>query len=147
MGDGGVISAAMTTAFLIQTLISLLALAGLVGLAAWLGLPRDKEPLTDDRARALFAEEFPGTAITAVWVAPDGASAVGRAGDEALIAYRAGDGFVLRSTPWRRLSHAFVAHGRAVLHLDDVAAPKATFNVGEGADWPPLRLGPQNLVT
>jgi hypothetical protein len=136
----------MTAAFLIQTLISLLALAGLVGLAAWLGSPRDKDPLTEERARALFAEDFPNTAIAAVWIASDGASALGRAGDEALIAYRVGDGFVLRSTPWSRLSHAVVANGRAVLKLDDVAAPKAVFNLGEGADWPPHRLDLQGLA-
>jgi hypothetical protein len=146
MSDGGVISAAMTAAFLIQTLISLLALAGLVGLAAWLGLPRDKDPLKEERARALFAEDFPDTAVAAVWIAPDGASALGRAGDEALIAYRAGDGFVLRSIPWNRLSHATFANGRAMLKLDDVAAPKAIFDLGEGENWPPRRLAPQDLA-
>jgi hypothetical protein len=136
----------MTAAFLIQTLISLLALAGLVGLAAWLGLPRDKEPLTEDRARTLFAEDFPDTSVAAVWIAPDGASALGHAGDQALMAYRVGDGFVLRSAPWSRLSRAAVANGRAVLSLDDVAAPKAVFNLGEGADWPPHRLAPPDLA-
>jgi len=146
MGDGDVISAAMTAAFLIQTVISLLALAGLVGLAAWLGLPRDRDPLTVERARALFAEEFPDTAVAVVWIAPDGASALGRAGEEALIAYRAGDGFVLRSIPWSRLSRAVVVNGRAMLKLDDVAAPKATFNLGNGADWPPQHLAPQDLA-
>ena len=130
----------MSGAFLIQTLISLLALAGLVGLAAWLGLPRDREPLTEMRVRTLFAEEFPDVRVSAVWIAADGKSALSRSDEEALIAYRVGDGFVLRSTSWSAISAAAIKDGRVSLKIDDVAAPRAAFALADGAPWPPQEL-------
>jgi hypothetical protein len=130
----------MSPAFFIQLLISALAVAALVGLAAWLGVPREAPLLDDAHARRLLAEEFPDAAVGRLWVAADGASALGRAGDEALIVYRAGDGYVIRAAPWSSVASGVVRNGRAVLKLDDVAAPLARFALTDGATWPPREL-------
>jgi hypothetical protein len=130
----------MTAAFLIQTIVSALAVFALVGLAAWLGRPKAIAPLDEAAARRLFAEELPGADIDAVCIAPDGKSALARFGDAALIAYRAGDGFVVREAPLSVLSAAQLQDGRALLRLDDVAAPRAVFALPTGAPWPPRAL-------
>ena len=133
----------MTLAFLTQLLISGVAVAALVGLAAWLGVPRDAPKLDEDRARNLLAEEFPDASIGSVWAATDGASALAKFGEEALIVYRAGDGYVIRSAPWSAVRAGTVKDGRAVLKLDDVAAPRALFTLGENGSWPPQAFGPE----
>ena len=127
----------MTLAFLTQLLISGVAVAALVGLAAWLGVPRDAPKLDEDHARTLLAEEFPDALVGAMWVAPDGTSALARSGEDALIVYRAGDGYVIRSAPWSAVHAGTVRSGRAMLKLDDVAAPHARFTLDEGGAWPP----------
>jgi len=130
----------MTLAFLTQLLISGLAVAALVGLAAWLGLPRDAGPLDEAKARRLLTEEFPDAPIDALWLAHDGGGALARSGDEALILYRAGDGHVIRSAPWSSVGAGVVRNGLAVLRLDDVTAPRAAFALSDGAPWPPAEL-------
>lgn len=131
----------MTLAFLTQLLISGLAVAALVGLAAWLGLPRDAGPLDDAKARRLLAEDYPDAPVQALWLSADGAGALARSGDEALILYRAGDGHVIRAAPWSSVAAGVVRNGRAVLKLDDVTAPRAAFRLADGASWPPVEFG------
>jgi hypothetical protein len=130
----------MSAAFLIQLLISAVAVAALVGLAAWLGVPRPAPALDEDHARALLAEEFPEADLGKLWIAADGMSALARSGEEGLIVYRAGDGYVIRSAPWSAVRDGVVKGDRAVLKLDDVAAPRAVFALPEGASWPPSAL-------
>jgi hypothetical protein len=130
----------MTLAFWIQLAISAIAVAALVGLVAWLGLPREAPPLDQSHARRLLADEFPDACPRMIWIAADGESALARSEDEALIVYRAGDGYVVRSAPWSRVLAAVVKNGRAMLKLDDAAAPSARFTLGDGAAWPPKDL-------
>jgi len=127
----------MTPAFLLQTLASLVAILLLVALAAWARIARSAPALDEDTARVLIAEEFPDHAIGPVWVAADGGSAIARSEDEALIVYRAGDGYVARSLPWTRLAEGKAAGAEAALKLGDITAPRARFALGEGAVWPP----------
>jgi hypothetical protein len=126
-------------AFVVQFLGSLVAIAVLVGLVAGLGSPREAGPLDAARARALLAEAFPDAEIGPIWIAADGLGAIARAGDQGLILYRAGDGHVIRSAPWRAVAAATIRQGRAILRLDDVSAPQARFTVGDGP-WPPQAL-------
>ncbi len=130
----------MTAAFLIQLAVSALAVAALVGLAAWLGVPREAPVLDEAHARTLLAEEFPDADLGKLWIAADGLSALARSGDEALIVYRAGDGYVIRAAPWSAVQAGVVKGHRAILKLDDVAAPRAVFALAEGATWPPRAL-------
>ncbi len=127
----------MGTAFWLQFLGSTVAIAVIVGVVAWLGMPRDGTPLDGVKARDLLLEEFPDAPIGALWVAPDGQSALAQAGDEVLIVYRVGDGCVIRSAPRRAVDEAVVGAGQVVIRLDDVAAPKVRIALAAGAAWPP----------
>jgi hypothetical protein len=126
-------------AFFVQFIGSVIAVAALVGLAGWLGSPREAGPLDETRARTLLAEEFPDAPIGPIWIAADGLSALARAGDRGLILYRAGDGHVIRSAPWSSVAAAPVSAGRAAVRLDDVSVPRVRFTVGD-APWPPAEL-------
>jgi hypothetical protein len=138
----------MSAGFLVQLLISGLAVAALVGLAAWLGVPRPAPLLDAACARVLLAEEYPDAMLDRLWIAPDGLSALARSRDEALIIYRSGDGYVIRSTPWTSVaSSSAIRKGRAILQLNDVAAPRATFTLPDGAPWPPKDLAVAELGT
>jgi hypothetical protein len=130
----------MNTAFLTQLLISGAAIAALIGLSAWLGVPRDAGTLDEAKARRLLAEEFPEAPVHTLWLSADGGGALAKCGGEALIVYRAGDGHVIRSAPWSIVGAGVVNNGRAVLKLDDVTAPRAAFKLAEGASWPPTEL-------
>ena len=125
---------------MIQLLVSAVAVAALVGLTAWLGVPRAAPVLDEAHARTLLAEEFPDADLGRLWIASDGASALARAGEEALIVYRAGDGYVIRSAPWTSVEAGVVKDRRAILKLGDVAAPRAVFALPDGATWPPTAL-------
>jgi hypothetical protein len=123
-------------ALLIQLLGSAAAVALLVGLAAWAGVPRPAPPLDPARARALLAEEFPDHPVQALWIAADQAGAVARSGDLALVLWRKGDGFVARAAPWAEALTGPVAHGRVRLRRVE-GAPRLA--VDDGA-WPPPEL-------
>jgi hypothetical protein len=127
----------MTPAYLIQTLVSFLAILVLVGIAWWAKIARHAPDLDEASARALIADEFPDHAIGAVWVAADHRAALARSGDEALIVYRAGDGYVARSLPWARLGEGKAVRDGVALKLADFTAPRARFALAEGATWPP----------
>ena len=133
--------AGMTLAFLTQTMVSLIAIAALVALAAWARIARPAEPLDEARARALLAEEFPGQAVEALWIAADGRSVVARCGDDALVLYRLGDGYVARSLPWTDLVNARHIGAVRELRIKDVTAPRVRLSWNEGAAWPPLSEG------
>jgi hypothetical protein len=124
-----------------ETLIKLAASAGLVGfmiaVAAWARIARPVAPLGDAGARALFDGEFPGRAFDLLWIAGDGAGAIARSGDEALVLYRLGDSWVARTMPWRLALVAPVVRGRVLLKLRDPAAPLARLAVSGISPWPP----------
>lgn len=122
--------------FVLQLLGSGIAVAALVGLVAWARIARPAPPLDPESATALFAQEYGCDRLSELWIAPDGASAVGHAGDSALVAWRAGDGYRLRRVAFDHLTASKTAGGRVRLKLDDPATPTLSFTVASGA-WPP----------
>ncbi|MDB5455049.1 MAG: hypothetical protein JWP92_634 [Caulobacter sp.] len=127
----------MDKALLIQLLGSAAAVAVLVALAAWAGIPRPAPRLDADAARRLLAAEFPDHAPPkGVWISADGVAAVARAGDDALILWRLGDGYVARLAPWSAAAEARVQGGRVRLKLPDAMPAFAL----EGEAWPPREL-------
>lgn len=127
----------MSQAYFIQLGASVAAVSILVALAAWARIARPVDPLTDAKARALLAEEFPGRTLDAVWVASDGAGALAKSGALALVVCRLGDGFVARQIPWAQALQASFRNGRLSVDLADVAAPRAVIALPA---WPPKEL-------
>ena len=127
----------MAWGFVIQTVVSAVAIAGLVALAAWARIAAPRAPLTPGVARAVLGEEFPDAAIDGVWIAADGRSALARAGDQALIVYLRGDDYVARGLAWSEVAGAKAEAGVVRLAFHDIAAPVARLAVGEGTVWPP----------
>lgn len=128
----------MSQAFFIQLAASGLAVTLLVALAAWASIARPNQPLSDAKARALFAEEFPGRALDGVWVAVDGKGALAKSGAAALVLCRFGDGFVARQIPWGQALSAAFRKGELCIDLADIAAPRAVLAL---QSWPPRDLG------
>jgi hypothetical protein len=125
----------VTIAFALQFVGSLIAVALLTALAAWAKIARPAPPLDEASARTLLAEEFPDVDIETIWLAADGRAAVARAGDEALVLARLGDGHVARALPWTALAHAQRERDGAFrLRVDDPAAPRLRF---AAEVWPP----------
>ncbi len=125
----------MNAAALIQLAISAVAVALMVGLAAWMTHGRAAPPLDDAEARRWLADEFPDLAIEGLWLAADGKGAVARSGDQALVLNRVGDGYAARRLPWAKACAARVKDGRVVIALSDPGAPRAALAF---AAWPPL---------
>jgi hypothetical protein len=123
-------------ALLIQLLGSAVAVSLLVAIAAWARIPRPTPPLDAQGARALLAVEFPDHRIDALWIAADGAGLIARSGDQALVLWRKGDGYVARDTAWANALAASVDKGRLKLRIAD-AAPR--LSVQDGA-WPPRQF-------
>ena len=128
----------MSWTFVIQTVVSALAVAAMVGLAAWARIAAPRPPLDEAAARALIAEEFPDDPIDAVFLAADGKAAVARSGPRALIVYLRGDDYVARGLPWSDAVAARCENGAVRLALGDVAAPAARLAF---AAWPPALDG------
>jgi hypothetical protein len=129
-------------ALLIQWVGSATAVALLVGLAAWAGIARPTPPLDAQAAHALLADEFPDDPVDALWIAADGAGAVARSGDLALVLWRKGDGYVARTAPWAEARAARVEGGRLKLRLAD-ASPR--LSVSDNA-WPPPQFVSSELA-
>lgn len=124
----------MDKGFVIQFLASGLAVSLLVGLAAWARIARPMNPLGEDRARVLFAEEFPDQSPDEVWVAVDGRGALARSGDRALILCEVGDAYLARDLAWGEAIKAPFRDGVVHFILKDIAAPRARLAL---AKWPP----------
>jgi hypothetical protein len=127
----------MNNGFLIQTAASLAAIGLMVALAAWARIARPQPALDEARARALIAEDYPDRAIQAVWVSADGAGALARSGDQALVLTRLGDGWAARQLPWAKAAAAPLEGGKVSLRLGDVAAPRAVLELKA---WPPKEM-------
>lgn len=110
---------------------SALAIALLVGLAAWAGLARPTPALDPSAALGLLAEEFPDHAIDALWIADDGAGLIARSGGEGLVLWRRGDGYVARAAPWPALAASRASEKGLSLTAVD-GAPKLQIQ-----PWPP----------
>ncbi|WP_340646249.1 hypothetical protein [Phenylobacterium sp.] len=124
----------MDKAFAIQFAGSFAAVAVLVALAAWAKIAKPMSPLSDARARALFADEFPGKALDGLWVANDGRGALARSGASALVLCEVGDGYAARHIPWAQAVAASFRDGVLKLDLADVSAPCARLAFDS---WPP----------
>jgi len=121
-------------AFLIQFAGSAAFVAVLAAVAALARISKPRSALTQERARALLADEFPGREFDAVWVSDDGCGAVARAGAQALILTEIGDGYVARDIPWDGALAARSNKGIVQFDLADIAAPRARLAF---AVWPP----------
>lgn len=120
------------------------AVAFMVAVAAWARIARPTPPLDQAAAHALLAGEFPDHRPEAPWLAADGYGVVARAGDEALVVFRLGDGWVSRSLPWVKALSAPVRGGKVHFRLDDPACPRARLAVSGVNPWPPSGpAGPQ----
>jgi hypothetical protein len=127
----------MDEAYFVQLALSGAAVAALVGIAAWAKIAKPAGPLDEKRARALFADEFPGRTLDAVWVGSDGAGALAKSGGLALVICPVGDGFAARQIPWAQAISASFRNGKLCVDLADIAAPRATISL---PSWPPKDL-------
>lgn len=127
----------MDEGMFVQFALSGAAVAVLVGLVAWARIARPAEPLDEHRARALLAEEFPGRAIDAVWIASNGTGALAKSGGLALVICPVGDGFAARQIPWGQAISATFRDGRLSVDLSDISAPRAVIAL---PSWPPKDL-------
>ena len=126
----------MDKALLIQLGGSVVAVALLVAFAAWLGVARSTPPLDAESAKALLDVEFPDHKPEALWISADGAAIVARQGDQALILYRRGDGYVARDLPWSAVAGLTPTNGRLPVRLADA---RPVFAVNDDV-WPPKEL-------
>lgn len=126
----------MDKALLIQLGGSVVAVALLVAIAAWLGVARPTPPLDVEAGKALLAVEFPDHQPRAVWIAADGAGLIARANDEALLIWRRGDGYVARQATWSSVSDLRPSNGRVSVRAGD---GRPVFAVADDV-WPPKEL-------
>jgi len=124
----------VNSAYLIQLAVSALAVALMIGIAAWGTRGRAAPPLDEAAARAWLADEFPGRRLEGLWLAADGRGAVARSGDEALVLSRMGDGYVARRVAWASAVAARARDGRVRIPLADIAAPRVELALPA---WPP----------
>jgi hypothetical protein len=127
----------VSIAYLIQFAVSALAVALMVGIAAWATRGRGAPPLDEATARAWLADEYPGRAIEGLWLAADGLGAVAKSGDAALVLSRMGDGYVARPVAWAQAAAANPTDGRIRIAFADVAAPGAVLAIPA---WPPKEV-------
>lgn len=139
IGEEGV---ALDKALLVQLLGSAVAVSLLVAIAAWARISRPTPPLDAEAARALLAVEFPDDPVGALWIAADGAGAIARSGDLALVIWRKGDGYVARETAWTWALNAKIEGGRLRLKLAD-GAPRLTLRDGA---WPPREFAEREVA-
>lgn len=126
----------MDKALLFQLIGSAVAIAALVGIAAWAGIARPTPPLDASALKALLEVEFPDHHPTATWISADGSGALAREGDTVLVLWRRGDGYVGRDIAWPIIAQAKAINGRVPLKLGDA---KPVFAVADDV-WPPQAL-------
>ncbi len=129
---------------LIQLIGSAVAVAAMVGLAAWARIPRPTGPLEEHTARDLIHNDYPGYPIDAVWIAADGLGAIARSGDNAVVLAQLGDSWVTRDMPWTAAITSPIRGGRIRLRIPDPAAPKLSLAVSGVTPWPPQ--APEDLI-
>ena len=128
----------MSNVFLVQLGGSAVSIMVLVLLSAWARISRPTPALDGATVRPLIRDEFPDAEPDSIWFSMDGASAVAKAGEEALIIFRLGDGFVTRTTPWAQLAQARRTGDQVAIRLSDPAAPCIRLRVDADAAWPPV---------
>jgi hypothetical protein len=131
--------ASVTLKYIITQLVTLTIVGGIMGLVAWVKIPRATPPLDEAEAKRRLAEDFPQTPLDQIWLALDGTGAVARSGDLALLLFRLGDGYVSRSMAWSHAVQAEVVKGRFWFKFNDFAAPKASLALAP--DWTQAAMG------
>ena len=121
---------------LFQLIGSAVAIAALVGVAAWAGIGRPTPALDAARLAALLDVEFPDHHPTATWISADGSGALARERDTVLVLYRRGDGYVGRDVPLAAIAQAKSVNGRVALKLGDA---RPVFVVADDV-WPPKEI-------
>ena len=124
-------------AVVIQLIGSAVAVATMVGIAAWARIPRPCPALDEARAREILAVEYPDHAVDTVWLAADGAGAIARSGDQALVIGRLGDSWVSRDLSWDRALASEIRGGRVRIRTPDSGAPRLDLAVSGVNPWPP----------
>jgi len=119
-------AASVTLKYIITQLVTLSIVGAIMGLVAWVKIPRATPPLDEAEVRRRLAEDFPQTPLDQIWLALDGAGAVGRSGDLALLLFRMGDSYVSRSMAWSNAVQAEAIKGRFWFRFNDFSAPKAS---------------------
>lgn len=127
---------------LIQLIGSAVAVATMVGVAAWLGVPRKGLVLDEAAARRILAVEYPDHAIDWLWLAADGRGALAGSGDLALVLGPLGDSWVGRDLPLAKALASPVVRGKVRLKFPDVGAPRIALAVSGIHPWPPQALQP-----
>lgn len=119
--------------YIITQLVTLAIVAGIMGLVAWAKIPRATPALDEAEVKHRLAEDFPQAPLDQIWLAIDGAGAIARSGDEALLLFRLGDSYVSRSLAWSHALQADLIKGRYWFKFNDFAAPKASLALAP--DW------------
>jgi len=122
---------------IIQLVGSAVAIAGMVALAAWAKIPRPSGAVDEEAAKALLNLDYPDNRIDALWIAADGAGAVARSGDLAIVISRLGDSWVTRDLPWTDAVAAPIHSGQVRFRLADPSAPRLALAVSGVNPWPP----------
>ncbi|MDQ0463908.1 hypothetical protein QO010_001679 [Caulobacter ginsengisoli] len=130
----------MINPLLLQFGGSAVAVALMVGIAAWARISRPVAPLDPTTARTLLAIDYPDLVPDVVWISADTRGAIARAGKDALVLYRLGDSWVTRHMPWDKALKAPIRSGHIRLKLADPSAPMARLAVSGINPWPPEGL-------
>ena len=109
----------------------------LVGAATLFSFIKPSGPISELRARGLFAEAFPDRTIEGVWLSADGRAALAKSGGLALVVCLVGDSFLVRQIPWAQALSSSFRSGRLSVDLGDDAAPVAVISL---TAWPPTEL-------
>ena len=129
----------MTLKFIITQLVTLAIVGAIMGLVAWVNIPRATPPLDEAEVRRRLAEDFPQTPLDRIWLALDRKGAVARSGDLALLLFRMGDSYVSRSMAWSKALQAEASKGRFWFKFNDFAAPRASLALAP--NWAKAAMG------
>ena len=125
--------------FIITQLVTLAIVGAIMGLVAWVNIPRATPPLDEAEVRRRLAEDFPQSPLDQIWIAMDGTGAVAKSGDLALLLFRMGDSYVSRSMAWSKALQAEAIKGRFWFKFNDFAAPKASLALAP--NWAKAAMG------
>ena len=127
----------MDDPFLSQIAWTGVAVMTLVAAATFMSFIKPSGPITEFRARGLFAEAFPNRRIENVWLGADGRAALAKSGGLALVVCAVGESFLVRQIPWGQALSSSFRSGRLCIDLGDDAAPVAVISL---TSWPPKEL-------
>lgn len=125
--------------FVVTQLVTLAIVGVIMALVAWAKIQRPRPELDEAEVKRRLADDFPLAPLEQIWIALDGAGAIVRSGDAALLLFRLGDSYVTRSMDWAQALKAQPVKGRLRFQFDDFAAPKASLALAP--NWPNVAPG------